>query len=258
MNERGFVVGRNAKVADAWRWECFQKRWPFLQANLSAGHLQVELRSPWAVTCRLWWRLQHALEGNEYVSRTGDSFWLGGIARGQTERRARQILDCIQECKPKPDESFDIPPEFDSGQAECIWAEGLEQELVEGQFYEILEIPNMVGHVVVWRGERPPIVGIHLERFRFPYPDERAFVAEVERELRSRVASLWKKEHKLALRVTARRDLENGGFRVGHLMASLLVNEQESVDIAKLSECLGAIPERGDGVSITFVHPSTS
>ena len=172
MKEREFAVGRAHKVLDAWRWECLLNGWPFMQANLSAGQLYVELRSPWALTRKLWWSLHNVLEGQETLYRAGDAFWLDGIASAQTERRAKEILDCIRSCKPGAEDGFDIPPEFASGTAECVWNEGLETELIEGRSYEIREICNMPGHVVVLRPGETPLVGIHLERFRFQYQDE--------------------------------------------------------------------------------------
>lgn len=171
MRNRDFIVGRSRRAIDAWRWECFRESLPFLHANLSAGELYVELRYPWSLTRRLWWRLEHSLVGDEYLSRSGDSFWLMKISKGQTERRANQILDCIRECKPNPEEGFDIPPEFGSGLATCVWNEAFETELTDGELYEVKEIPNMAGHVVVWRPGRTPLVGIHMDRFRFLHPD---------------------------------------------------------------------------------------
>ncbi len=170
MKVREFSVGRSRKVLDAWRWECLQKDLPCMQANLSAGQLYVELRSPWALTRKLWWRLHHALEGSESLFRAGDAFWLDYVASGQTERRAGEILECIRSCKPGTEEDFDLPPEFASGIAECVWNEALESELTEGRSYEVREICNMPGHVLVIRPGDTPLVGIHLERFRFDYP----------------------------------------------------------------------------------------
>lgn len=191
MKRREFAVGRAGKVLDAWRWECLLSGSPCMQANLSACKLYVELRSPWALTRRLWWRLQHALQGKECLHRAGDAFWLDGIAGGQTERRAQEILNCIKSCKPDIEEGLDIPPKFESGSAECVWNQGLENELVEGESYEVREICNMPGHVVVLRSEETPLVGIHLERFRFHYPDERDFVVEAPaKESLSRFGSM--------------------------------------------------------------------
>lgn len=251
MSARIFVPGRDKKSADAWRWECLQNGWPFVLVDLSDSRLEIELRHPWALTQRLWWRLHHALEGDECLGRTGDSIWLARIAPEQTERRALQVLECIQQCKPEPDEAFDIPPEFASGQAECVWAEGFKGELRDGQFYAIQEIPNMAGHVVVWRKDQPPMVGIHLERFRFAYPDERAFLADQEQELRARVAEIWGAEHQLALLLSARRDHEHGPFQIARLSATLELPYQPEPDaISRLSECLRAIPDRGDSLCI--------
>jgi hypothetical protein len=172
MKKREFAVGLARKVLDAWRWECLLSGLPYMQANLSAGQLYIELRSPWALTNKLWGRLNHALEDQETLYRSGDAFWIYGIAARQTERRAVEILFCIKSCRPDVEEAFDIPPQFLSGWAECVWNQGFENELVEGQNYEVREICNMPGHVMVLRPGDTPLVGIHLERFRFHYPDE--------------------------------------------------------------------------------------
>lgn len=57
------------------------------------------------------------------------------------------------------------------GRAEVVTPEGI-PGLVRGEICYIREIPNMRGHVVILRNNKPSLVGYHLDRFRLLTEDE--------------------------------------------------------------------------------------
>ena len=48
----------------------------------------------------------------------------------------------------------------------------IETSLMEGDRVYIKEISNMPGHCIVFQTGQPPLIGIHIERFRILSQDE--------------------------------------------------------------------------------------
>jgi hypothetical protein len=100
-----------------------------------------------------------------YVERFGNSVRVSGIPHRLMARAADTFMDVLARHRPSQDDAFDIPTALARGSARCVCAEGMEEVLTESEIYVIREIPNALGHVVVFRPAKSPLVGIHLERF---------------------------------------------------------------------------------------------
>jgi hypothetical protein len=100
-----------------------------------------------------------------YIDRFGNSIRIDAIPHREAEQVAATFMKVLARHRPSQDEAFDIPVALVRGPARCVCAEGMEELLTESEIYVIREIPNVLGHVVVFRPAKSPLVGIHLERF---------------------------------------------------------------------------------------------
>ena len=157
----------------AWRWECRQGDGPYLEASLYRdykprllrGRLSGELCGSWWMSRRLCRLLKGSILEGEDCSLWGRGFSIDGVRSSVLETRAADTLALLLLARPTAEERFDQPPRLAEGWALCLDAEGFAERIREGESYYIREIPNMVGHVVVFPPGAHPLVGIHLDRF---------------------------------------------------------------------------------------------
>lgn len=178
--EKGYLYSRGPasqqeKLEEAWRRDCFESQTPYIVAfkrfiqqpkRLVAWFL-MELTNPWWLSCRLLNTLKREFEPEVEVYHQGNTVILRYVPNKEFEQVGKRLLKCVGENKPRMDESFDLPLPLVRGNAVCLYADALEEDLTEGHTYYIREIPNMRGHVVVLGPGGPPLVGIHLDRFDY-------------------------------------------------------------------------------------------
>lgn len=58
------------------------------------------------------------------------------------------------------------------GMARCVSNAGIEADLQIDEVVYLREIPNMRGHCIILRNNKPPLVGYHLDRFQMLREDE--------------------------------------------------------------------------------------
>lgn len=108
------------------------------------------------------------MRSDESFHHSGDSFCISGAPGRLLQTRSREIVRLLMANRPTQEERHDVPPRLVEGVFNCLNALGFEQDLTEGEAYFLREIPGMEGHVIVFPPGRPPLVGIHLDRFDYP------------------------------------------------------------------------------------------
>lgn len=175
--ERGYLYCHGPKsqrvnTEQLWRRECLQNGNPIVVVTKHYAYRPRVLQAMiWADLCGEWWlsrRLWKALLGGMkvgYTTRHGNTILIRDIPNRETTRTVDSFLALLASARPSPEEAFDTPAALARGAARCLMVDGLEELLNESETYVIREIPNMLGHGVVFRASGPPLVGIHLERF---------------------------------------------------------------------------------------------
>ena len=160
------------RLAKLWRRECLQSGNPVVlvtkhylcKPRRLLAMIQADLYGKWWLSRELWAAIQAEMKVGT-LKRFGNSVRIDEIPPRETTQVADKFMDVLVRHRPSPAEAFEIPAALVRGRARCVYADGLESLLTESESYIIREIPNMLGHVVVFRPSTSPLVGIHLERF---------------------------------------------------------------------------------------------
>ncbi len=133
------------------------------------GSIHVEMSSGWWVSTRLLRALQRALP-EIYVKQFGNRLRIGDVLPADIQTTAGIVVSVLNDHPPNSGPPFDLPPPLARGLATCHYVDGFEKHLTLDEIYLIREIPNVPGHIVVFRPGRTPLVGIHLDRFELLQP----------------------------------------------------------------------------------------
>lgn len=163
---------RRLRLQKLWRQECLRTGKPIVIVTKQYLYRPRQLRAMiWADLLGEWWlsrRLWASLLAEMKfgcIERFGNSIRVSDIPHRVTAQAAAAFVALLSIHRPTPEEAFDTPPALARGPARCLWTDGLEDQLCQSETYVLREIPNMLGHVVVFRPGKTPLVGVHLERF---------------------------------------------------------------------------------------------
>lgn len=114
----------------------------------------------------------HSMAGKNFDVRfDSQHFSAHPVQLEQACQRAPELIPIIErdQSDARKLELAQMFPGCAEGMAKCVNNEGMEHELELDEVVYVRQIPNMLGHCVVLRNNKPPLVGYHLDRFQVLY-----------------------------------------------------------------------------------------
>lgn len=170
---------RNAYAIESW-WEerCFEEKVPTILVVRRQGEEKLSLSFTLPPGVRFSPYAYEDLPG--ILERYSDSYATDAKSVGISvdpssfdaliaELSAVYLKDQTEERRRLVESYWSSPVE---GMARCLSADGLGDDIAEGDIVYVKEIPNMLGHCIVLKNGVQPLIGLHLDRFELLYPYE--------------------------------------------------------------------------------------